>query len=253
MTSTLRAEVDDGILALVLDRPSRLNALDAELVGALCRELRRAEEDDVRVVTLTGNGSSFCSGADVEEVLGLTDEAAASSFLSDLASVLRQISELDKPVVAGFHGHAAGGGAELVLEADIRVAGADACLWFPDVGIGSTPASVWKLTRIVGAAVAAEMAMLGRRLSADELIGMGAVSAVVEPSAVASATAELAARLRDGAGRLPLACAKQSLRLAASATRRVDLEANVELMLTCFSGVDQPRAVAEFCADKGDP
>ena len=246
MTSTLRVTFDDGILALTLNRPRRLNALNSELVGGLARELRRAEEADVRVVTLTGSGSSFCAGADVEEVLGLTDEVAAERFLRQLASVLGWISELDKPVVVGFQGHAAGGGAELALEADLRVAGSDACLWFPDVGMGSTPASLWRLTRIVGDAVAAEMVMLGRRLDAGELQRLGAVAEVVEPSAVATATAELASRLRDGAAPLPLGCAKRSLRSAASATRQADLEANVGLMLACFSGADQARAVAEF-------
>jgi enoyl-CoA hydratase/carnithine racemase len=246
MTSALNVALDDGILALTLNRPKRLNALNPELIGELAGALRRAEDSDVRVVTLAGSGSSFCSGADVDEVLGLTDAAAAERFLRGLASVLGGISELDKPVVAGFQGHAAGGGAELALEADLRVAGSDACLWFPDVRMGSTPASLWRLTRIVGDTVAAEMAMLGRRLSAGELQRLGAVVEVVEPSAVGSATRELAARLRDGAAQLPLACAKRSLRSAASATRREDLEANVDLMLTCFSGVHQARAVAEF-------
>lgn len=246
--STLEVELDAGVLALRLNRPERLNALNADLIAALRDELRRAEDESVRVVTMTGNGSSFCSGADVREVLSSTDRGEAEDFLRGLASVLELISGLGKPVVAGFQGHAAGGGAELALEADLRVAAEDAVLWFPDVGVGSTPASLWRLVRMAGQSVAAEMAMLGRSLGAGELLRFGVVTRVVPRGEVPVAVADLAARLRDGAGAVPLRYAKRSLRVAAELDRRADLEANIELMLDCFSGADQRRAVQQFAA-----
>lgn len=244
--SCLEVELDRGVLALRLNRPERLNALNHELIGALEAELRAADDEAVRVVTLTGAGPSFCSGGDVEEVLALTQEDEAARFLRGLASVLGRIADLGKPVVAGVQGHAAGGGAELALEADLRVAASDARLWFPDVGIGSTPASVWRLTRMVGQAKATEMVMLGSALGARELRFAGVVTRVVEPDRLEAAVAELAARIRDVAGADPLRYAKRSLRLAAEADRATDLEQNVELMLACFSGEEQRQAAAEF-------
>lgn len=244
--TVLETELESGILALRLNRPQRLNALNQELVEALARSLARAAANDVRVVTLTGEGSSFCTGADVDEVLALTDERAAGRFLRELASVLGAIADLEKPVIAGFQGHAAGGGAELALEADLRVAADDAVLWFPDVGIGSTPASMWRLVRMVGHAVASEMALLGRSLDAAQMKRFGVVGQVLPAASLEGAVADLAARLRDGAGAIPLRYAKRSLRVAAEAPRDQDLAENVELMLACFSGDEQQRAVADF-------
>jgi enoyl-CoA hydratase/carnithine racemase len=238
--------LEDGVLTLGLNRPEKLNALTPEMTAELDRALADAADASVRVVTITGRGASFCSGADVEQSLGLGDPATARGFLERLASVIDRIGRLEKPVVVGFQGHAAGGGAEIALEADLRIAAAGARLWFPDVGVGSTPVSLWRLVRIVGEARAAEMALLGEHLEAEELARLGVVSDVVDSSALPAAVAALAARVRDHGGPAPLAHAKRALRIAAESDRHGDLERNVEAMLACFFGEEQVGAVSGF-------
>jgi enoyl-CoA hydratase/carnithine racemase len=250
--SLIERSLEAGVLSLALNRPKKLNALSPAMVDELDQALGEAEAAEVRVVAITGRGTSFCSGADVSESLALSDRAAARRFLERLGSVLDRISRLEKPVVAGFQGHAAGGGAEIVLEADLRIAASDAQLWLPDVGIGSTPVSLWRLERMVGYSRAAEMALLGTRLEAEELERLGVVGEVVPPGELANAVAELAARLRDRSGPTPLRHAKRSLQIAAEADRRSDIERNLEAMLACYYGEDQAQAVSRFAqADAG--
>jgi enoyl-CoA hydratase/carnithine racemase len=240
--------VEDRILTVTLMRPDKLNALTPAMLTSLAAAFDRAEEPDVRVVVLRSAGTSFCSGADVIESLGMSDMDGASDFLERLAGVLRRISALPKPVVAAVQGHAAGGGAEMALEADVRVVADDASLWFPDVGIGSTPASVWQLYRMVGPAVTNEMVMLGRRLGADDLAHFSMAHSVVAPDALHAAAHAIAERLRDNGSELSMRHAKRAIDLAAQATRQHDLEANVSAMLVCYWSDEQRRTVDAFRA-----
>jgi enoyl-CoA hydratase/carnithine racemase len=238
--------VEDQILTVTLTRPDKLNAITPAMLASLEAAFDRAEAPDVRVVVLRGEGTSFCSGADVVESLGMADLEGASAFLERLAEVLRRISALPKPVVAAVHGHAAGGGAEMALEADVRVVADDALLWFPDVGIGSTPASVWQLYRMVGPAVTNEMVMLGRRLDAGDLMRYSMAHRVVSRDELHDAAHEVAERLRDNASELSMRHAKRAIDLAAQATRQHDLQANISAMLVCYWSDEQRRTVDAF-------
>jgi enoyl-CoA hydratase/carnithine racemase len=236
----------EGILTLTLARPEKLNALTTPMLAALEAGLERARADDVRVVVLRGEGTSFCAGADMVDSLGISDVHGASDFLERLARVLGRISALPKPVVAAVQGHAAGGGAEIALEADLRVVAEDAQLWFPDVGIGSTPASVWQLYRMVGRALTTEMVMLGRRLAAADLSRYAMAQTVVPAADLDDAAHGLAERLRDAGSELSLRHAKRAIDLAAQATRPQDLEANVAAMLVCYWSDEQRQTVDRF-------
>jgi enoyl-CoA hydratase/carnithine racemase len=249
----VRSALDDGVLTLTLSRPEKLNALTEAGLGELLAGLEEAARDDrIRVVVLRGEGRSFCAGADVDEVMGRSDLDAAYAFLSRLAGALRAISLLPKPAVAAVQGHAAGGGAELALEADLRIAADDAQLWFPDVGIGSTPASLSRLYQCVGRAKATEMAMLGTRLGADDMLRAGLVTEVVAVAELEEAALQLARRLA-GLGSSSLRFAKEAVRLAEEASREVDLAANIGAMLACWQGAEQREAAARFLARDHDP
>ena len=251
--SFVRSALDDGVLSLTLSRPEKLNALtDAGLAELLAALESAARDDRTRVVVLRGEGRSFCAGADVEEVMSHPDLDAAYAFLSRLAGALRAIALLPKPVVAAVQGHAAGGGAELALEADLRVAADDAQLWFPDVGIGSTPASLARLYQCVGRAKATEMAMLGTRLAADDMLRAGLVTEVVPAAELEDAALRLGRRLAE-LGPTSLRFAKEAVRLAEEASREVDLAANIAAMLACWQGAEQGEAATRFRARERDP
>lgn len=245
-TDLVAHDLADQIMTITLARPEKLNALTPAMLEEMTAALERAREADVRVVVLRGEGSSFCSGADVVESLGMTDIAGAGAFLERLAEVLRRISSLPKPVIAAVQGHAAGGGAEMALEADFRVASDDALLWFPDVMIGSTPATVWQLYRLVGRAVTTEMVMLGRRLTAADMARHSLVHSVVAGDELHRSAQALAERLRDGGSEASLRLAKRAIDLAAQATRQHDLESNVAAMLVCYWSDEQRRTVDQF-------
>jgi enoyl-CoA hydratase/carnithine racemase len=248
----LTTSFDAGILVLGLNRPERLNALSPALVEELGDALDRAERPDVRVVVLRGEGRSFCAGADVHEALGIEDLDAAAAFLTSLAAVLHRISTLPAPVVAAVQGHAVGGGAELALEADLRVVAEDAVLSFPDVALGSTPASLHRLVRLVGRGRAAAIAMLGEDLGAAEMLRAGVAQRVTPASELDAAALELATTLRDRASGRSLRFAKEALNLAEDPSRTVELRANVAAMLACYASKEQRAFVAGFGGRSGD-
>jgi enoyl-CoA hydratase len=197
------------------------------------------------VVVLRGEGRSFCAGADIGQELAHGDLARANDFLVRIADVLRRISLLPQPVIAAVQGHACGAGAEIALEADLRIAAEDAQVWLPDVGIGSTPASVYQLLRYVGRARTTAMVLLSQRLNAPDMLSLGMVSAVVPGEELENAALELALRLCE---RTPtsLRLGKQAVRLADEASRETDLAANVAAMLVCYAGGAQQEAAARF-------
>lgn len=239
-------EVEEQILTLTLRRPEKLNALTPTMLESILAALDRAEAPDVRVVVICGEGTSFCAGADVVESLGMPDVARASAFLERIAEILRRISALPKPVVAAVQGHAAGGGAEIALEADFRVVADDARVWFPDVGIGSTPASVWHLVRLVGRSVAMDMVMLGLPLDAKAMQRHEMVHAVVSREQLPAVARTLAGRLRDAGSELSMRHAKRAVHLATNSSREQDLQANVAAMLVCYWSDEQRNTVDRF-------
>jgi methylglutaconyl-CoA hydratase len=191
--------VDGGVATLLLDRPEKRNALDAELVGALSEALERAAADpEVRVVALRGAGSDFCSGADLAELekiagLGPEENLADAQRLGDLFVGIRRTP---KPVVAVVHGRALAGGCGLAAACDLVLAKADAELGYPEVHLGFVPAMVMAiLRRRLPQGRAFEMAALGDRIGATEAERIGLVDRVFAAESFESDAAAYLARL----------------------------------------------------------
>jgi enoyl-CoA hydratase/carnithine racemase len=169
----------DGILTLTLNRPTRLNAITAAMLGALSRELREADVDTgVKVVVITGAGRGFSSGLDLRDSAG----GPAAYRLFDLHnSVPVVLYRMDKPVVCALNGVAAGGGMDLALGCDIRIASELATMGavFTKRGIVPESGGCWYLPRLLGWAKAAEVALLGDVLDARQLLELGLVNRVV--------------------------------------------------------------------------
>jgi 2-(1,2-epoxy-1,2-dihydrophenyl)acetyl-CoA isomerase len=194
------AAVDEGVLTLTLNRPEKLNALSPELMDELADALRRASDDGVRCVVLTGSGRAFSAGGDVYANAGAPDRDLRRILHDHYAPVIREMRNLEKPVIASVNGVAAGAGMSLALAADFRIATQSAYFFQAFVRIGLIPdaGSTFFLPRLVGTARALELAMLGDRVSADEALRLGLVNRVAPDAELTTATRELAQRLARG-------------------------------------------------------
>jgi enoyl-CoA hydratase len=189
---------DDGaVRTITLDRPDRRNALTVEGLD----DLRSAVETaDTPVISLRGAGSAFCAGADLDAVAALEDDAAARAFAERGQATARAIETPETVVVAGVDGAARGGGVELALACDLRVATTDAT--FAETGVRLGLFGAWggtaRLPAVVGQGNAMDLALSGRVIDAQEARRMGLVSRIVDdPNAVAAA---LAANDHDALG-----------------------------------------------------
>jgi methylglutaconyl-CoA hydratase len=198
-SSLLLTSIEGGVLTLILNRPDKRNALNAELIDLLHLSLERADLDgEVRVVVLRGAGKDFCAGADLDELLASAERSLAENEAAALrlGTVFRRIRELPKPVLAMVHGRALAGGAGLATACDLVIAAASAQLGYPEIQRGFAPAMVMALLRrLVGEKIALDLVLTGRILSAEEARSAGLVTRVEADSDLERESLALAARL----------------------------------------------------------
>lgn len=189
----------DGILWLTFNRPQARNAINVELRGLLRDALvRTARDPKVRVVVLRGDAAAFCAGGDVKEMGGGPDVAAAKLAVG--AEIVCALAELDRPVVAGVQGHAAGAGFSIALACDIVVADTSAQFRASFVGRGLAPdmGGTYWLARQIGLHRAKDIFLTGRVVMAAEAHQLGFVSRLLEPEQFDEGLAKLAADLAHG-------------------------------------------------------
>ena len=200
--------VEEGPIATItLDRADRLNALTFEVYAEL-RDLFRAlaTHDGVKVVIITGEGRGFCSGGDVESIIGrlvAQDTADLLAFTRMTGALIAAMRALPKPVIAAINGVAAGAGAVIALAADFRIAVPSATLafLFTRVGLaGADMGAAYLLPRVVGLARATELLMLGDRVTAEEALRVGLLTRIVDEATLIDAARALAERLASGPG-----------------------------------------------------
>ena len=244
---SIRVEVDAGVAFLRIDRPEKRNALDeaarAELIAAVDRAGR---DPDVRVVVITGTGDeSFAAGAD------LSDSQPGSVLEQRAAMEERRIydavSECPKPVVAMINGHCLGGGCELALAADIRIASARAKLGQPEIRLAMLPGGggTQRLPRLIGLGQALRLVLTGAAVDADEALRLGLVELVVPHDELELRTRELCAAMARHSP-VALALAKQAVRASQELPLREGLRAERELFCLAFSSADREEGVAAF-------
>ncbi|MQA03309.1 MAG: enoyl-CoA hydratase family protein [Streptosporangiales bacterium] len=254
-----RLDVTDAVATVTFDRPERLNALTFDTYADLRDFLTEVpHRDDIRVVVLRGEGRAFCSGGDVDEIIGATlamrpDELLA--FTRMTGEVVRCLRECPVPVISAVHGTAAGAGAVIALASDFRVAARAAkfAFLFTKVGLsGGDMGAAYLLPRLVGLGRATQLLMLGDSLPAEEAERWGLVSQLVDDgTAVDEAVATLAARLAGGpwqayAQTKALLSREQDMSLSAS----LELEAVTQALL--MNGADYREFHAAFTG-KRDP
>lgn len=182
-TELVQLAIADAIATITLNRPDKLNALNGEMLArldAIADELDRA--NDVRVVLLTGAGKAFCVGADIFEWSSLSPLEMGRRWIRDGHRIFERYAGLPQPVIAVLNGYTFGGGLELALAADLRLAGAGAQLSFPEVKLGIIPGwgGTQRLPQLIGRSRAKQMIFSGARISAERAEGWGLVNEVVE-------------------------------------------------------------------------
>lgn len=202
-----RWDVADGVGTVTLSRPGKLNALTFGVYDELTRLFAEVGSDPaVRCVVIRGEGRAFCSGGDVNEIIGnLLDRPVEDrlAFTRVTCALVRNIRRCPPPVIASLHGAVAGAGAVIALACDLRIAAESARLSFLFTKVGLTGADMgaaWLLPRVVGMGRASEILLLGDPVPAARAEAIGLVNRVVPEADLAAATAEWARRLADGAG-----------------------------------------------------
>jgi enoyl-CoA hydratase/carnithine racemase len=227
-----RFEVDDGVGTITLDRPDRLNALTFETYADL-RDLlgELPRRDDVRVLVVTGEGRGFCSGGDVDEIIGRLledgDEQRVLGFTRMTGAVVRRMRELPKPIVASINGTAAGAGAVIALAADLRIMARSASFsfLFTKVGLaGADMGAAYLLPRVIGLGRATELLLLGESVDATRAEQIGLATKVIDDDELSSASASLARQLASG----PLA-AYGTTKVLLTREQDVDIGSAIEL------------------------
>ena len=178
----IKLEPQGEIALLRINRPEALNAMNIDVVSELSRTVDIVGADEsIKVVIITGAGEkSFCAGADISYMVNI-DPITAEKYASSAQSVLNKIERLDKPVIGAVNGYALGGGCELAMVCDIRIASSNAKLGQPEVTIGIPPGwgRTQRLMRLVGPAKAKELVFTGRMVSAEEAFQLGLVNNVI--------------------------------------------------------------------------
>lgn len=191
-------EQQDGVVTLTLNRPAVMNSFNFDLLHALRDAVEALRFDSgVRVVIVTGAGEkAFCAGADLKERATLPPEKVRE-FIFTIRNLFSSLESLNKPVIAAVNGVALGGGTELALASDIRIAAATATLGLTETRLAIIPGAggTQRLPRLVGRGKAKELIFTGRRVGADEAEAMGLVNRVVEPAALLDACQEMAAMI----------------------------------------------------------
>lgn len=248
MPDGLRVEVDGPVATLILDRPSALNALTVPMKRALLAALEEIAADrSVRAVILTGAGRAFCAGQDLAE----RDDPAAAPLDIELRErynpIIRALRSMDQPVIAAVNGVAAGAGAALAFACDIRIASTDArfVLAFGRIGLVPDSGATWFLPRLVGAARAAEIALVGDPVSAEEALRVGLVSRVLPGAELLPEALRLAGGLAAGAPRA-IAATKHALEGAWTMDLEAALDNEAHLQGEAGATADHAEGMAAF-------
>ena len=257
--TTIKLRKEQNTAWITLDRPDKLNAINATMLQELSEALDTTERDaNVRCVIITGAGEkAFSAGADITELHRLTKKTAAELSRKG-QQTFTKIETTSKPVIAAINGYALGGGLELALACDFRLASNNAELGFPEMKLGIIPGwgGTQRLTWTVGAAEAKRMIMLGDRVKAEEALKMGLVDKVVSLDELEAEAKALSKRLVEHPAEA-LKWAKQSVNSVTKSILESGLKKETEFFASLFSKKETKERMHAFVSKRnkkeGDP
>lgn len=230
----LKLEQRDNILIITIDKESTLNALNTQLLDEISNCFTEINNrDDITVVIITGKNKSFVAGADISEMVDFTTEKALR-FTKRGNAIFLEIDHSNKVVIAAINGYALGGGCELAMACDLRIASEKAIFGQPEVGLGIIPAfgGTQRLPRLVGAAKAKELIFTGESITAKEALDIGLVNYLVKPEELMDKALEIAEKISHNS-RVGVMQAKRSI--------------NIGLQTDIATGIQVEGTNYEFC------
>ncbi|MHC1567797.1 MAG: enoyl-CoA hydratase-related protein [Candidatus Syntropharchaeia archaeon] len=247
-------EKKEGIAKITLNRPKALNALNLDIITEIKEAIEDAKNDDnVKVVIITGAGRAFAAGADIKWMVDKDALEIRDKYIKFGRDVLREIELLEKPVIAMINGIALGGGNELAMACDIRIASEKAIFGQPEVNLGIIPGygGTQRLPRLVGKGKAKELVLTGDSIDANEAYRIGLVDKVVPPEELENTVMEMVKKIMSKG---PIA-----IKAALSAINRgmeMDLESGLsyetEMEILCFFTEDSREGLRAFI-EKREP
>jgi enoyl-CoA hydratase len=238
-------EQDKFIAMIQLNRPKELNALNLQLMTELRDALKDLDaNENVRVIIITGNEKAFAAGADIKQ---MADKSSIDMLNTDQFSIWDEIKKIKKPLIAAVSGFALGGGCELMMHCDLIVASETARIGQPEIKIGVMPGAggTQRLTRAVGKALAMEMVLTGKFITAEDALKTGLINKVVPTEMLMQETLALAKQI---ASLSPVAVklAKESVLKSFSTSLDEGLIFERKNFYLCFSSEDQKEGMKAF-------
>jgi enoyl-CoA hydratase/carnithine racemase len=223
VSTVVATERRGDVCVIWLKRPEKLNALSSAVERALDEALASADVAGSGAVVIVGEGRAFSAGADISEFADRDPEAIAR-YYRDTGGIYERVAALPQPTLAAVHGYCLGGGLELALATDLRIADETAVLGFPEVALGILPSSggTVRATRLVGPAKAKELILLGGRIDAAQALVAGLVTEVVAAGGALERAVELAQTLAE-LPRLAVSVAKQAIDAVPESSREAAL------------------------------
>lgn len=251
--TTILYEKSDGIGTITLNRPKSMNALNSILLGELRHVFNEMVRDaEVSVVIITGNDKFFAAGADINEIAGIATPAEAHDYLP-ADNIFRRLEDFDKPVIAVVRGFALGGGCELAMACDLRIAAENAVFGQPEIRLGIIPGGggTQRLPRLIGVTKAKELLFTGDNIDANEAYRLGLVNKVVPVDAAMDEARKMALKI----ARQP-AIALRATKMAINDGMNMDIRSAMAYEARCFENLfsteDQKEGTKAFL-DKRKP
>ncbi|MCQ2547692.1 MAG: enoyl-CoA hydratase-related protein [Clostridia bacterium] len=243
----IKFEKQDGIALVKINRPEALNALNTQVLQELLDCFTAiAQDDDVKAVVLTGEGRAFVAGADIA-AMSKMNPVEGRAMMSLGHKVMNLIEDIEKPVIAAVNGFALGGGCELSMACDIRVASTKALFGQPEVGLGIIPGfgGTQRLSRLVGKGMAKYLIMSAENIKADEAFRIGLVEKLVEPEELMDTAFALAKKIMSN-GPIAVGLAKKAINMGYDLDMKSAGQLEIETFTCAFGSEDKKEGMAAF-------
>lgn len=244
-------EKNENIGILTINRPKALNALNSDVLNELERTIDMViEDEEIHILIITGEGKAFVAGADIGEMKDM-DTFRAREFAEKGLSLFRKIELMEKPVIAAVNGYALGGGCELSMCCDIRIASEKAKFGQPEVGLGITPgfAGTQRLPRIVGIAKAKELIFTAETIDAEEAFRIGLVNKVVPAERLMDEAISLAKKILSK-GQIAVRYSKVAINRGMETDIETGQAIERDLFGLCFATEDQKEGMEAFLSKR---